>query len=200
MNQGVEMLELRYPTNRLTADWVRTACGLGIGFGMLLFAPITWWTGIIFGSIALLFLYFGRRTLEKRLQRIAISEDGLWVRDLRDRVLPWPQVRLLRLRYYGSKRQHEKMKAGDERTSGFMEMTLAAGDQRVKFDSALDGFALIAWRAAQAAREAGLSLDPASAGNLLDIGVDPDQDTPPPEMAAEWRAVTAERSAGIVER
>ncbi len=189
------MLELRYPPRSLTADWLRTLCGLGIGFGMLLFAPLTWWTGIVFGAIALLFLYFGRRTLEKQLQRIAIGEEGLWVRDLGEQVLPWAELDRLKLRFYGSRRQHRKLRAGEETTSGFMELTLSAGKSRVKFDSTLDGFALVAWRAARAARAAGLALDPATAGNLLDIGVDPDQDTVPPEKAAEWRSATEERGA-----
>ncbi len=188
------MLELRYPPRSLTADWLRTASGLAIGFGMLFFAPLGWWTGIIFGSVAALFLYFGRRTLEKQLQRVAIGEEGLWVRDLGERVLPWRDLDRLRLRFYGSRRQHRRLKAGEELTSGFMELTLGAGKSRVKFDSTLDGFALVAWRAARAARQTGLALDPASAGNLLDIGVDPDQDTAPPEMAAEWRSATAQRA------
>ncbi|GAB5470037.1 MAG: hypothetical protein Kilf2KO_30670 [Rhodospirillales bacterium] len=189
------MLELRYPSKSLTGDWFRTVCGLGIGFGMLLFAPITWWTGIIFGSVSLLFCYFGKRTLEKQLQRIAVSDEGLWVRDLRDRALPWPELTQLRLRFYGSQRQHRKLKAGEETSSGFLEMTVAAGDRRVKFDSTLEGFALLAWRAAGAARAAGIALDPATAGNLLDIGVDPDQDTAPPEMASQWQAVAADRAS-----
>ncbi len=189
------MLELRYPPKSLTADWLRTLCGLGIGFGMLFFTPLTWWTGIVFGAVALLFLYFGRRTLEKQLQRVSIGDDGLWVRDLGERVLPWSELEHLRLRFYGSRRQHRKLKAGEEMSSGFMELTLNAGRTRVKFDSTMEGFTLVAWRAARAARDVGLALDPASAGNLLDIGVDPDQDTAPPEMAAEWRSAMAARAS-----
>ncbi|MEQ8651718.1 MAG: hypothetical protein RIC87_04575 [Kiloniellales bacterium] len=188
------MLELRYPPKSLTADWVRTLSGLGIGFGMLLFTPLNWWTGIVFGAITLLFLYFGRRTLEKQLQRVAISDEGVWVRDLGERVIGWSELERLRLRFYGGRRQHRKLKAGEELSSGFMELTLNAGRTRVKFDSTLDGFSLVAWRSAQAARDAGLKLDPASAGNLLDIGVDPDQDTAPPEMASKWRAAVAEKA------
>jgi len=187
------MLELKYPGRRLTADWIRTACGLGIGLGMLLFTPLTWWTAVIFGPVTLLFAYFGHRTLEKQLQRVALGEEGLWVRDLRERVLPWTKMRALKLRFYGSKRQHDKLKAGDSETGGFMEMTVQAADRRVKLDSTLEGFTLVAWRAARAAREAGVPLDPASAGNLLDIGVDPDEDTPPPEMAEEWRRAIGHR-------
>lgn len=191
------MLELRYPGNRLTGDWLRTLCGLGIGFGMLLFTPLTWWTLLVFGPVALLFLYFGRRTLEKQLQRVALSDQGLWVRDLGERVLPWPDLQRVRLRFYGSRRQHQRLKSGDPQTGGFMELTLQAAGQRVKLESSLEGFALIAWRAARAARESGVPLDPASAGNLLDIGVDPDQDTPPPEMAEAWRQALAGQGEGL---
>lgn len=189
------MLELRYPPKSLTADWLRTLCGLGIGLGMLLFTPLSWWTGIVFGAISLLFLYFGRRTLEKQLQRVAIGEEGILIRDLGERVIRWSELEDLRLRFYGSRRQHRKLKAGEEMSSGFMELTLRSGKTRVKFDSTLEGFALVAWRSARAARDQDLRLDPASAGNLLDIEVDPDQDTTPPEMAPEWRAAVAARAA-----
>ncbi len=188
------MLELRYPPKSLTADWLRTLCGLGIGLGMLLFTPISWWTGIVFGSVSLLFLYFGRRTLEKQLQRVAIGDEGLWVRDMGERVVRWSALESLQLRFYGSRRQQRKLKAGEELSSGFMELTLRVGRTKVKFDSTLDGFSLLAWRAARAARDGGLKLDPASAGNLLDIGVDPDQDTAPPEMAQEWRSAIDQRA------
>jgi hypothetical protein len=51
-------------------------------------------------------------------------------------------------------------------------------------ESSIGGFEYIAWRAAKAARENGVSLDPTSAGNLLEIGIDADEDKPAPEIKA----------------
>lgn len=184
------MLVLRYPIRRLTMDWLRTLCGLGIGLGMLLFTPLTWWTGILFGAITALFLYFGRCTLNKQLQRVAIGDDGLWVRGMDERILPWQELESVTLRFFGSRRQHRKLKAGEEMTGGFMELTLKSAGTRVTFDTALEGFTLVAWRAVRAARARQLELDRPTAGNLLDIGIDPDQDTVPPEMAEAWYRAT----------
>ncbi|MEO1191113.1 MAG: hypothetical protein AAFY02_05120 [Pseudomonadota bacterium] len=188
------MVILRYPRKSLIGDWIRTACGLGIGAGMLLFTPLTWWTGLIFGPITLLFAYFGRRTVERQFQEVAMNDQGLWVRDLRQRGLQWQSLTALRLRFYGSRRQHRKLKAGEEESGGFLELTVTAGATRLRFDSSLEGFSLLAWRAAEAARSEGLTLDPATAGNLLDIGIDPDQDSAPPEMAGAWHAALAEQA------
>lgn len=180
------MIELAYPSRVLVGDWLRTLCGLAIGLGVLIFVPWTLWILLIFGALTLLFGYFGLRTLERQLQRIAFGEEGLIVQDWRRRLIPWSELSQLRLRFYGTRRQHRRMKEGEDPTGGFLEMRLAGGRTRVTFDSALPGFALLAWRAARAARERRLGLDPVTAGNLLTLGVDPDQDTSPPEMAAEW--------------
>ena len=45
----------------------------------------------------------------------------------------------------------------------------------------MEGFDYVAWRSAKAARENGISVDPASAGNLLALGVDADGEMPPPD-------------------
>jgi hypothetical protein len=61
-----------------------------------------------------------------------------------------------------------------------MQLTIKGDGVSITMDSSLEGFDLVAWRAAKAARENAVSLDPASAGNLLGIGIDVDNDSPPP--------------------
>jgi hypothetical protein len=53
------------------------------------------------------------------------------------------------------------------------------------FESNLQGFDYIVWRTARAARANGVSLDPASAGNMLTLEIDPDDEAPPPPHVAE---------------
>jgi len=185
------MVFLDYPSRALAGDWLRTAMGLAIGLGVLAYAAWNAWILAIFGGLSLLFLYFGLRTLERQIQRIALNEEGLFVRDWRERRLAWRNLKRVRLRFYGTRRQHRHQAAGDDPTGGFLELRLDGSDGRVSFDSALPGFALVAWRAAKALREAGGSFDPVTAGNLLTLGVDPDKDTEPPEMANEWAAAVA---------
>lgn len=180
------MLEFRYPSRALVGDWLRTVCGLVIGLGVLLFTPPVLWRLVVFGGIAVLFGYFGWRTLERQLQRVFLSDEGVAVKDWRGRALPWSSLSGLRLRFYGTRRQHRRLHEGEDTTGGFLELRLAFAGSRLVLDSALPGFALVAWRATQAARACHVKLDPVTAGNLLTLGVDPDQDTAPPEYAAEW--------------
>jgi len=185
------MLFLQYPTRALVGDWLRTATGLAIGVGVLAYASWNVWILSIFGGVTVLFFYFGLRTLERQVQRIAMNEQGLFVRDWRERQFAWEQLRRVRLRFYGTRRQHRQQASGDDTTGGFLELRLESDRGRVTLDSALPGFGLVAWRAAQALRAAGGSFDPVTAGNLLTLGVDPDKDTEPPEMASEWAAAVA---------
>jgi hypothetical protein len=185
------MLLLAYPSRALVGDWLRTAIGLAIGLGVLAYAGWNVWILAIFGSLTLLFLYFGLRTLQRQMQKIALSENGLLVRDWRERALPWDRLTRLRLRFYGTRRQHRQQQGGDDPSGGFLELRLEAPGAQVTLDSALPGFSLIAWRAAKAMREVGGGFDPVTAGNLLTLGVDPDKDTEPPEMASEWVAAVA---------
>ena len=80
----------------------------------------------------------------------------------------------IKLRYYGTKRQ-------ERGRGGFMQLTLKGGGASLACDSGIEGFRYIAWRAAKAARDNGVSVDPASAGNLLALGLDADGEAPPPD-------------------
>lgn len=185
------MLYLSYPSRALVGDWLRTVTGLAIGLGALLSVEWSFWIIAIFGSITLLFSYFGLRTLERQLQTVGLSEEGVLFRDWRQRALPWDEIEGLRLRFYGTRRQHRRLGEGEDPTGGFLELRLQARGRKAAMDSTLPGFSLVAWRAAKAARERGLSIDPVTAGNLLTLGVDPDKDTPPPELAQEWSDAVA---------
>jgi hypothetical protein len=55
-----------------------------------------------------------------------------------------------------------------------MQLSLRGGGISLRLESSIDGFDQIIRQAAQAARRKGLALDPASAGNLLGLGIDVD--------------------------
>jgi len=64
-----------------------------------------------------------------------------------------------------------------------MQLKLKGGGRSLTYDSGMEGFDSVAWRAAKAIRDNGFSMDPTSAGNLLSLGVDADQESPPPEAS-----------------
>lgn len=169
------MKVLRYPGRVLVGDYVRTAVGLLVGVGVLLSVPATPAIIVVFGGIAGLFSFFGLRTVQRQVTRIAVTEVEICSAGFGSRVLSWADLERMKLRYYGTKRQ-------ERGRGGFMQLTLRSGGKSLTCDSGIEGFRYIAWRAAKAARENGVTVDPASAGNLLALGLDADGDVPPPEI------------------
>lgn len=170
------MKVLRYPGHVLVGDYIRSATGLLIGFGVLLSVPATPAIIVVFGGVAGLFSLFGFRTVQRQVTRVSVTEAEIRSADFRARVMPWTDLEQMKLRYYGTKRQERGQ-------GGFMQLTLRGGGRSLTYDSGIEGFKYIAWRAAKAARENGVSLDPTSAGNLLQLGIDADHDAPPPPDA-----------------
>jgi hypothetical protein len=110
---------------------------------------------------------------------IAVGDGEIRAAGLGMLVLPWDELRALKLRYYGSRRQRSRGEG-----EGFMQLTLRGKGASLTLESSVEGFEYIAWRAAKAARDNGVSLDPTSAGNLLDIGIDIDAEQQAPEIGA----------------
>lgn len=174
--QGSGVKVFRYPVKTLVGDYVRAAVGLAVGIGVLLSVPPSPAIVIVFGGLSVLFLVFAVRTVHRQIVEIGVSGEAICAAGLRTRVVAWNDLDRVKLRYYGTRRQRQHQEG-----SGFMQLTLADGRESVTLESSLQGFDYVAWRAAKAARENGVSLDPTSAGNLLHLGLDADVDGPPPE-------------------
>ena len=169
------MKVFRYPGRALAGDYIRSVAGIVIGFGVLLSVPPTPAIIVVFGGVAGLFSLFGFRALQRQMTKVAVTDAEICSAGFGSRVMSWSDLERLRLRYYGTKRQERGQ-------GGFMVLKLTGGGSSLAYDSAIDGFNYIAWRAAKAARDNGVSVDPASAGNLLALGIDADGEAPPPEL------------------
>lgn len=173
------MTVYRYPLRSLFGDYLRSSAGLAVGIGVLLTVPPSPVIVVVFGGLTALFLAFGLRTLHRHVLRVALTRDELCgsAGGFGTRVLPWSELERLKLRYYGVRRRQQR-----DGGSGFMQLTLVGGGASFRVESSIDGFEHIASRAARAARENGIRLDPTSAGNLLDLGIDADAE-PAPSIA-----------------
>lgn len=171
------MTVLRYPAKALLGDYLRAGVGLAVGLGVLASVPPSPFIVVVFGGLSALFLVFGLRTMRRQVTQIAVDDRGIQSAGFGTRAVPWDALEQLKLRYYGTRRQRNRGEG-----EGFMQLTLRGAGTSVVLESSVDGFAYIAWCAAKAARENGVSLDPTSAGNLLDIGVDADADHPAPPI------------------
>jgi len=166
----------RYPPRALVGDYVRATVGLLVGLGVLSVTPLSWPILAVFGGLTVLFLFFGYRTVQRHSTEVTLNETGIGSCSfLFRKSIYWSELNRLRLRFYGTRRQVTGSGSG-----GFMELKLGDRGTTMTFDSALEGFEYLAWRATKAARDNGVSLDPASAGNLLQLGIDADSDQPPP--------------------
>lgn len=169
----------RYPADSLIGDYLRAGIGLVVGLSVLANAPTSFAVVVIFGGLTALFGGFAYRTLQRHLLRVAVSAEAIRGSGLSPRELPWGKLDLLKLRYYGTRRQRNREAGG-----GFMQLTLKGAGTSLTLESSIEGFEYIAWQAAKAARENGVGLDPSSAGNLLELGIDADEDGPAPEIKA----------------
>ena len=165
---------LRYPVRSLIGDYLRTCGGLGLGLVALAAGPANTVVLVLFSCVVVLFGLFGLKTLQRHVTRVAFSHQGVACKDLRTRTIFWNDLSELTLRFYGTRRR-----SSNDRNA-FLQLTLAGAGTSFILESSLEDFTLVAWRAAKAARENSLSIDPTSAGNLLGIGIDADSNDPPP--------------------
>ncbi len=164
----------RYPVRALSGDYLRAATGLAVGCGVLLSVPASPAIIGVFGGLAGLFSFFGYRTVERHVTKMAVTDQEIRRSGFGTRNMAWSDLKTVKLRYYGTKRQ-------DRASGGFMQLTLKGGGTSLSCDSSMDGFAHVAWHATKAARENGITLDSSSIGNFLALGFDVDRETPPPE-------------------
>lgn len=162
------MRQFRYPSRTLMSDYLRSAAGLFVGFGVLLSVPPSLPVVLLFGSLAALFAAFALRTLYRHNLRVAVTDDAIACRGLVSRVIPWQEIAGMKLRYFGSRRSKWRPLG-----SGFMQLTVKGAGAAMTFESSIEGFEWLAARAAAAMRARGLDLDPATAGNLIELGIDP---------------------------
>jgi hypothetical protein len=165
------MTQLRYPPLVLDGDYLRSAAGLVVGLGVLVAVPPTPVVLAIFGSVAGLFAVFGLRTAHRHHLKVTVTEQEVTCRGPTTKVLAWRQIESVKLRYFGSRRSKWRPLG-----SGFMQLTLRGAGTTLTFESSIEGFDRLAGRAAAAMRQKGLALDPASASNMIELGIDPEGD------------------------
>lgn len=169
----------RYPPGALAGDYLRTAAGLLVGCAVLSSAPAAPLNIMLFGALTLLFGFFGYRTLQRHLTRVAVTDDEIRAAGLGRRSLAWGDLATLKLRYFGTRRQARS-------EGGFMQLSLKGAGASLSFESSLDGFDYIAWRAAKAMRANGLAPDSTTLSNLSSLGLDVGAEMRPPEPARAW--------------
>lgn len=174
MSQVQDITYYRYPRRALAGDYLRSAGGVGLGAFALTAAEPGIWLVAIFGGLTAIFGFFGLKTLERQLLEVAITPEGIFTKSLQRKEIPWQDLQEVKLRFFGTRRQVKS------NSGGFMQLTLNGSRHKMAFESSIEGFSDIAWHAARALRSNSLTVDPTTAGNLLSLGVNADEDTPRP--------------------
>jgi hypothetical protein len=175
--------QYRYPATSLVPDYLRVGCGLAVTAGPLLALELAAPVAILLAALALLFAWFGLRTVLRQRSWLELSPVGIALGGPLPRALPWPEMRRLQLAYYAPRRA---------RKDGWLQLTLRGrSGAPIRIDSTLDGFDDVLRQATAAAAANRLELDPTTAANLAALGIAPD-----PPQAPLTPAPAAERLPG----
>ncbi len=156
------MTRLAYSGSTMVGDYLRAAAGLVPTAAILATTRVSVTAAAILAGVAALFLCFGIRTALRHGTRVELSEAVLRTLGLRARSIFWSELDGIKLAYYSIRR---------DRGGGWMQLELRAGRSVLRFDSRIEGFAVLVERAARAAARRGLSLDAATAANLRSLGI-----------------------------
>lgn len=182
----------RYPLKSVIGDYLRAAAGLILAGGLLLTGALPWFVALIFSVLVILFSLFALRTVKRHYLEVSLDEEGIGTlvrpggqdtgKGHFPRYLAWQDLSAMKLRYFGSRRNHSKEGGG----GGFMQLTLSgrrsgpdggAGPKTtLSFESSIEGFPAIVSRAVRAARHLELNIDATTAGNLRPLGIELDPD------------------------
>jgi hypothetical protein len=157
----------RYPRRVIVADYLRAAFGLACTSLPLVAAAGEPVATVIFAGLAALFAVFGARTAVRQATRVVVT-DGVLERSaistfgLRRVTVPWERIVDVKLRYFSTRRDRER---------GWMQLAVSGGGGRITVDSTLEGFDVIARRAAEAAEANGVAMSDATVDNLAALGL-----------------------------
>jgi hypothetical protein len=177
----------RYPIGTLSSDYLRVAVGLALTLGPLLLldlaTPIAWLLSIL----AVLFVWFGLRTVLRQLSAVELGPEGIAIRGPLGGALAWDELARLKLAYYAPRswssarrRDRQPEPERDDRQRGWLQLTLqGAQGRRIRIESTLADFDQVLRRALAAAAHRQLDLDPTTTANLAALGLDRDDPAHP---------------------
>jgi hypothetical protein len=151
-----------YPTAALAGDYARAAGGLALVGAPLALLDLPLAAVLVLSALALLFLVFGIRTALRQMSRVELSDEAIAACGPLAARVDWDALDDVRLRYYATRR---------DRKNGWMQLVLGSGGRRLSLDSTIDGFDVIARRAACAAIQRHLVIGTATAENFAALGI-----------------------------
>ena len=162
-----------YPLTSLYGDYLRTLIGLLFMGTPFYFAFPNLFMTIIFGSLTLLFLFFGIRTGLRHITVIESSPEGIASIGPLGRRIAWNEIAKVDLKYFSTSRDKKQNK------DGWMQLKICSGSGCLKMESNLEGFDQIVSRAATAAFQNSAEMNETTVENFTAMGITvdlPDED------------------------
>jgi len=151
-----------YPAAAMAGDYLRAAAGLVPSGLLLVTLPVGATAAVVLGGFAAIFAVFGLRTALRHGTSLEMTGTELRARGPWHSTIEWAKLDRMRLAYYSVRR---------DRRSGWMQLDLGAGGQRLRLDSRIEGFDQLVRHAAIVAAARGLELSEATAANLQALGI-----------------------------
>ena len=156
-------VDLTYSNSMLVKECAKGITGAAASAAIIIFLEPTPYLGWPIGIVGLFFfMYFGQQ-LSRRYLSLRLDETGL-IHELPGfrKAIRWSELSDLRLNFYPSSKGASQ---------GTLVLILKNSASRIKLDSSLDHFPTVLSRAAQAAREGGITLDPTTEENFGSLGL-----------------------------
>jgi len=156
------MSDHRYTLASLTPDYIRAGVGVVLTAGPLVLVRPIPALALVLGVLAALFVLFAARTAIRHATTIQLTNAGIRALGPLGGAIGWADLTRVDLRYYSTRRDRDK---------GWMQLRLRGGRRALRLDSSVDGFEMIAARAAGEARARSVGLDHSTRENLAAIGL-----------------------------
>lgn len=155
----------RYSRRSLVADFVRASVGQ-LFFGLpMIFADLGPVMFGIFGVFTLFFFAYGIHVIKEKWTTFEFDEKGVTRRGIFKKRLRWDRLKSVKLHYFTTSKVRPQAGTVLDKES-WMELTIEADSQKLKFDSALEGFTQIAHEIETKANMMHLQIDPSTSANF----------------------------------
>jgi hypothetical protein len=155
--------EFRYPPQVVAAGYGRSAFGLSISLGPLLFLQPTAWMIPVLIAGGALFLVYTATVVARHTACFALGDSGIEARGLFGGAIAWSELRSVELNYYSTR---------NDRSNGWIELVARGARSVIRIESVIDGFPAIAERIAREALKHNVPLDERTRMHLTTIGID----------------------------
>lgn len=151
----------RYPSAAAVADLARAGLGGTLAGVPLLLLPLGMGVTLVLIALLTIFACYAAAGFGRWVASVTADSDGIsMVAPWRQRRVAWNRLRSLRLTYHSTSGDGER---------GWMTLSLVA-DDRISFDSRIDGFTEIVAQARAAAMRRHLCFDAPTLSNLHALG------------------------------